>query len=86
MPHGGKCEVKNLNSMKSINLISGTNLSSSQMRSIKGGEEPTPAACGSGCSITGGSSYTCAKDAMGNCGCKGTNSSGQMDIGSCTKK
>ena len=69
--------------MKSINSIAGTALNSFQMRSTIGGEIDRPKIC-SGCSIEGGSSIACAKDAMGNCSCYGDNTEGQTITGTCS--
>lgn len=69
--------------MKSIDLISGTTLSGSQMRNLKGGAQ-APKACGNSCSVEGHANYSCNKDAMGDCVCGGT-VNGTLTFGTCSQ-
>lgn len=68
--------------MKGINSIVGISLSSVEMRGLKGGIDK-PKVCGNNCQIPDKPNYACGKDAMGNCVCQGTDSSGVRVEASC---
>ena len=73
--------------MSSIFDVKGESLSKDMMKSVYGGAAPGGDECSSAnCDIPGGSSYTCKTDAMGNCGCKGTNTEGEMVVGDCPQR
>lgn len=69
--------------MKGINSISGISLTTVEMRTVKGGIDK-PKVCGNSCAIPGKSSYSCGKDAMGNCVCQGTDMNGVRVEASCS--